>query len=440
MKIQSSIIVFSLLGCCAFSECLADEVSYTAGQACDSKRFDPQCEQNHTVVCRNNKIHKLDCKDSMCAKVVQETSVDCNHDAGEMCNFTSSKKNKSVVLCVDVKEPCKQSGDTIQTCVKKQKGFTWIHKYQCIKNKGTDFYLNQIQSTKCHDGFGVCGENGECLQPKACEKPETYCEDDNLHTCIKNKLLIEECAEKKSPEICAVIDEKARCIQERDACTTEGETMVSSCNKRNMTEHLKICKRANNGKLYYVQNGERRCIDKCNEKNKACAEERCTQVGETKQVCQKRGYEHGIDIYTCVQNNYSKIYQFTKSYACGMNEVCDDIKGCVPSETCSPKTFVSHCDGDVLITCHNARVTRTSCFSLTESGECAVINNTANCYNMDDMCLIEGETITKACNRKKNELIQKKCMRAENGKLYYAPQPPKPCKNGCNAEGTDCFP
>lgn len=440
----SILCIIASLALDACEDSSASKIENQIGKPCNIKTFTMTCVDGDVLYCDpDGTIQLSECHSSdsnkTCVTFDKKQSLEECNDEDDDCDATSSI---SAITCVDKANQCSQEGETITRCEKTpSSGSTYIREYTCEKTREGDLYYRQSDSTPCYGGYGVCNAKGTCDKPIHCETDAKYCDGNHLITCNANRQKIADCSAYTTPNVCTVIDGNAKCISEKEICNKEGEEKVTSCSTNTNKEHYKICHKAENGKLYYISEGSRACLDGCNEDKSACAPVACQDLNETVTQCRlQNGSTTYIDTYTCQANaSGQKQLVLTQSDKCDNGYgSCSETGECIPAEACESKTFTSRCEDNVALTCVGKKIKHTYCENQSTPATCAVINGKASCYEEADKCTTPGEEIIVRCNASSGKLSLSICTESADGQYYYISFGTRACENGCNATGTNC--
>lgn len=432
--------LFCLASTFALSACddaASSDVSDLVGKPCDTKTFKWTCADDAILHCgQDGKTTLGKCGDKTCVEFLNSTTSTCDED-DEDCQDSSIDS----ASCIEKSEQCSKEGDIQNRCEKSTSGSTYNREYTCEKTKDGRMFYHRTNNSQCYDGYGVCSEDNKCLEPEKCSTNGKHCDGNILVTCNANRLKTADCSAYSPARTCTTIDETSRCMSDKDICTEEGEEIVTSCNAKTNKEYIKVCTRAENGKLYYISDGNRACTDGCNEDNTACAQAACSDLNSTIDKCRIQGTATSyIDTYTCIEDAQGKkALKLTSTEKCdGGSGTCSDSGECIPAETCESKSFEPRCEGTVALTCSSKKVKRYYCDLYSSPHHCVVVDEKARCLEEADECTDEGELIITRCNTSTNKISLSTCMAGSDGKFYYISSGTRACPNGCNAEGTDC--
>ncbi len=414
--------------------------TYVRGCTGNSYRY---CSTSQKVV-----MQAPDCKelleDGVCASFVdrQTENVECAEDDEECLENTEELDVKTT--CVSASSECSVENEIMKRCESANSGVSYIRTYQCKKTTDGRMFYRKIESTTCYGGYGVCGDNGECLPPIPCEDDfVNQCDGNMVKKCSQNRLRTSDCSAYPSPRTCAVIDDTPDCYASTDECTKEGEEIVNSCNSSYNREFLRICTRASNGKMYWVSNGYRQCMTECDAEKKACAPAPCSAGSDPLKKCRIQGTSQTyVDSYACQAGDEGKsFWMLTSSEKCDNGYgTCSDDGTCIPAETCKSKEFESHCDGEIAVTCTGSKVKYDHCDLASSTSHCAMMDDKAKCYADSNLCETVDEERVSSCSSATNKESLRICKSADNGKNYWISNGSRACENGCNAEGTGCKP
>ena len=335
----------------------------------------------------------------------------------------------------------------------------------------------------------LCGQAADGGKGTPCDSNDfaPSCDGDVAKFCDNHRVHESNCAAMH--KVCAMMNGMPQCFSPRDACSVEGQLDATKCSVHNDVgmETREMCMRSSDGKLYYQFLERLRCMDGCSADNKACKAVSCTTVGEKKYQCVPSGKNYRSDEFTCTEHNGKKTWEYTAMVQCRYGSVCQADGRCSdesrrinqseqrdrrlqelqdpkvaqerrdrmrqnaeriknipkPEKTTIPcdKSYVSHCDGNVLMKCAGKNVRRVNCAPNENSPwMCKEFEKDAMCINRDDTCTAGGEEIIDDCRAMgigKGVLGMRICKQGLDGGLYYAPER-RICDAGCNAEGTAC--
>ena len=420
--------------------------TYKDGDACDTNTFHVTCDESHIVTCNNDSIQLIDCAErstdsqAVCVEFSHAGEAEVCDEEDEDCT-NSDQPVPSTIACISPEEECTSENDIQVRCEKSYTGYTYLRSYKCEKTTDGKLFYHHVSYEKCYDGYGVCSNSGECLEPVACETGyTTHCEGDTLYRCNKNRLFTSDCTSYPSPHTCSVIEDTPKCLDPENACQTEGEEIVTRCNAKTGKESISICTRAENGNLYYNPAGTRTCLSGCNDSGTACKQMPCSQLNDTKQNCRLQSMTMTyIDTYTCQEQNGEKVFVLSSSDKCDNGHgTCSDDGQCVPAASCEKSSFSPKCENGAAVNCTSSQIRLKHCEISSTSPICAVVNNSADCFSESDICTTEGEEIVTRCSDKTNKESVSKCTRGSDGKLYYVSNGQRACSTRCNEEGTAC--
>ena len=266
------------------------------------------CEGNVLVTCHSERQKTSDCsaynppktcvssgkratcmseKDS-CSTEGEELVVHCHHDTEFVKTCTKMDNGKLYYSSIGHGRPCLNGCDkdgkaceslpctevntTVQRCRTQGRGnFTRVDTYQCVEEGGKKI-LKQISTEACDNGRGTCSPDGKCIPAESCNHKtyKAHCDGNIGYACSGKKIDNTNCNAYNTHHSCIVVKNKIRCVEDSDACTKEGEEIITNC--INNTEQIKICTRAEDGKLYYLPGNRRFCKNYCNSDNSACDE------------------------------------------------------------------------------------------------------------------------------------------------------------------------
>ena len=441
IKIKLSVFfVFAMLSVNACDNAEPSPMEDVVGQSCTIDSFLTKCIGNDVLYCDRDGTTKLSqCDTKICVEMsVTEPDVDCEED-DEECQLS----HISSAVCMDKSEQCSKEGDVRARCEKLLSGATYSREYKCEMTNNGRLVYRRTKSVPCYDGYGVCSENGECLNPQTCDLDELRCDGNMLVICDDNRLKTSDCSAYSPARTCMLVDESPKCVNENDICTQEGKEIITSCSPKNNKEYVKICSRASDGNLYYVTGASRTCSDGCNEDNSACAEPACTVIDSEIQKClmdeNSISYVVTYICKPCPAANGMNILKRIATEECdGGFGICSDNGECIPAEECDAESYISRCDGNTALTCVNNKVRHSYCDRYDSPAICAVVANKAQCFEETDVCHVEGKMIATSCDESTKQISISKCTASADGKYYYVSSGFRNCPNGCNEKGTNC--
>ena len=403
------------------------------GKPCHGDTYQPKCVGNQIFYCDH--VVKASACDGVCVEF--HSHKNCETENGECLETTAS----TTPSCKTDEDKCSIENETKKGCVKSISGSTSVKTFRCEKPVSTEqLYYRSIESESCYEGYGVCTEAGECTEPVYCaDDYVAHCKDNISYTCHQNRLREADCGAYSSPHQCKMVDGDAECLADDDKCTKEGEERIVSCNASSQKEFVDVCTAVEDGSLYYIREGSRNCMSGCNTEGTACAAASCDTVGAEMKKCRESTSTTYEDIYTCNDVDGEKQWVLKENAKCDNGKgTCDADGNCVPAETCVKTEFDSRCDHNIALTCSGKKVKREQCSLYSTPRTCEVIDDTADCYDADDVCTNEGQEIVERCVQTTGKERLLVCKKAESGKLYYVSNGTRDCPKGCNAEGTAC--
>lgn len=181
----------------------------------------------------------------------------------------AASKSSENELGIHGGESCDKENMLFEFCEMNSFGQALEVIYRCERSKNGDvLHLRRHSQAPCNNGSGTCSADGKCVPGERCD-PNSYvahCDGNETFNC--NNLIIthRKCPGKTS---CIVIDHKAECIlAEKKSCQKEGEIVPTRC--RNNREFYNECKKADDGKLYYLPAGNKKCSNGCDDNQVAC--------------------------------------------------------------------------------------------------------------------------------------------------------------------------
>ncbi len=272
----------------------------TAPKTCSYENY---CKGDVLYTCQKGLERIIDCSASSesCALIGNEaacrsTKKECNQEGEEVVVSCTNQGNEVIEICTKAsngkmyyvrsgtrkclsgcnaeKTACEatacEAGEIRDVC---REGYTSasIDHYACHEHDGVQSF-SLVGTEACVEGY--CSEQGECVSAPECQAKSfvSRCEGNTALKCVQSKEKAYRCDLSNSSNICDVVDGTATCYGESDICLVEGEEKVSSCNSEHSKEYLRVCKKAESGRLYWQANGNRDCPKGCNADKTACAE------------------------------------------------------------------------------------------------------------------------------------------------------------------------
>lgn len=419
------------------------------GQPCDPKTFTAFCDNDVIVRCIGKKVSASSCsakeKDSICADFSDPNATPCAE--GDTRCIASRRHEQA--QCVPASEICQQENATETRCRSTNQGKAFVDTYTCEKTRDGRLINHVTSHAPCYRGYGYCSDSGECLPAPTCKS--TYmsnCDDNIASNCVNGHLVQVNCNLINPIHTCAIMEDEAKCMPPRKACTTEGVEEIVHCNAQMNKELHSVCTKADDGSLYNVSDW-RLCMNGCKADGSACNSAPCNKEGETMTICQnsKQGSMSSakVNTYQCTKIGGQNQWVHTASAPCDNGRgTCSETGQCIAAERCDRKTFTARCEGNLAISCVQDQVRIVDCNAKPTPMTCFTTTTAAGCSKVELNCDYEGQIISNACFQSKQSdhgmTRDYVCTLDESGNLVPIYNGMGRCENGCNADKTGCAP
>lgn len=449
MKLKALVLLFIPMFC-MISTAHAEptpskETLAQLGKPCDKTTFVPYCDSDILVQCMNHKITATNCLThrngkAVCADFTNATPAPCAPD-DIRCKLQSRRDEAA---CVPESLVCQDENTSYTECETNTSGRTSIHTYTCEKSQNGRLVFHKTAKEMCHEGYGVCSEDGKCTPPIPCTlNYESNCNNNIASNCVKRKLVQTDCNRGPHIQSCVLMDGKAKCMSSNKTCDKEGEITIKRC--RENKESYSVCTRTDTNTLYNTPD-TRPCFDGCLKDGSACNPVPCDKEGETIQICRNKSNKLSSatnNTYRCTSVNGTRQWIFESESKCdnGMG-TCSEDGQCIPAESCNNQSFEPRCENNVAFKCINDSVKKIDCSQFQTPKYCYTTDRSAACSDVELVCQTEGQILTNGCMATKSgdkawerQFI---CVSDGPGKLKPTFYTQARCDKGCNAEKTGC--
>lgn len=177
---------------------------------------------------------------------------------------------------------------------------------------------------------------------------------------------------------------------------------------------------------------------------------RCSTPGSIKTECYESAVQPGkyfTSTYECgMSTTGTHYYYLIRDEACASDSCNADRTACGEIEACAQDSYAASCNGDILRYCTSGRTVGNLDCKTALNAACATFKDEsgiakAGCFTSKHACE-KAQMVRQSCSERNGRSIVtvQKCMRSENGKLFWVTQDTEECADSqaCNATLTAC--